>query len=86
MNYQTLKRIVIAEYGYSCVVPGCDAYPDTLHHLIKRSVRPDLVCCKDNVVPMCGKCHSEIERRITAGESFSEMLSASKMKYIKDNS
>ena len=59
------RALVLARGGYRCAMPGCDVVgPDRLHahHVIPRSVRPDLLLDPENGRPLCPQHHDWVEQ------------------------
>lgn len=71
---ETMKHKVISRADGICEVKGCDADADTVHHILKISVYPEFKNDPDNGIAMCGRDHSELERRLRMGEDVNEMF------------
>lgn len=73
VEYRKFKRQVLENAGWQCeICETSDAL--TVHHLLKQSTFPQYRLDPVNGVCLCGKCHSEIERRLREGENVDKFL------------
>lgn len=75
IEYRKFKKVVLEKAGWQCEICGIsDAL--TVHHLLKQSTFPQYKLDPVNGVCLCGKCHSEIERRLREHEDIDKFLHA----------
>lgn len=80
MSYRSFKAAVLKAAGWQCEVIGCDAAPDSVHHLVKVSLYPTLREDLRVGMAVCGPCHSEIERRERTGELVVDMIPTGRLR------
>lgn len=74
LSYPAFKRAVFRAAGGECEVPGHEGEPaETVHHFLKQSTYPEFREDPDNGMACSGRCHTEIERRLRAGEDYLEL-------------
>lgn len=71
--YRKFKRQVLQNAQFECEICGTSDGL-TVHHLLKQSTFPQYRLDPVNGVCLCGKCHSEIERRLREKEDISKYL------------
>ena len=75
--YRKFKRQVLQNAQFECEICGTSDGL-TVHHMLKQSTFPQYRLDPVNGVCLCGKCHSEIERRLREKEDISKYLGISK--------
>ncbi len=73
MSYGLFKREVLKNAHFACENPHCDGGAETVHHFLKKSTHSEYSEEVENGMACCGRCHTEIERRIREGEDFLEL-------------
>lgn len=74
MSYSAFKRAVLDAAGFQCENPACDEHTGlTVHHFLKQSTFPQYAEDVDNGMCACGRCHTEIERRLRSNEDWLEL-------------
>ena len=71
--YRKFKRQVLQNAQFECEICGTSDGL-TVHHMLKQSTFPQYRLDPVNGVCLCGKCHSEIERRLREKEDISKYL------------
>lgn len=87
MSYPSFKRDVVKASGYQCEAIfedgyRCEAPPDTVHHFLKQSTFPQYKEDPDNGMASCGRCHTEIERRLREGEDAAAMYPKARYEFM----
>ncbi len=65
----SLKRAVEHRVDHICETPNCSDDMNSVHHIVKVSVYPEIKYCLEFVMGCCGKHHAEIEQRLREGIS-----------------
>ena len=71
--YRKFKRQVLQNAQFECEICGTSDGL-TVHHMLKQSTFPQYRLDPVNGVCLCGKCHSEIERRLREKEDIGKYL------------
>ena len=89
------RKECLAIYGHKCFICGRSDLPLHVHHIILRSLAPELKYDQDNLVCLCEKCHShqgynkdyvELTRKLVAcglGGKYNLSVSDNKINYNK---
>ena len=73
VEYKKFKRQVLMNAQWECEI--CHTSDGlTVHHMLKQSTFPQYRLDPVNGVCLCGKCHSEIERRLREKENIDKYL------------
>lgn len=59
-----LKGAVTYRADFICETPNCTEDMNSIHHIVKVSIFPEIKYCSEFVMACCGKHHALIEQRI----------------------
>lgn len=65
----SLKKAIELRTNYACEVLGCSECMNSIHHIVKVSVYPEIKHCYEFVMGCCGVHHAEIEQKLREGIS-----------------
>ena len=71
-----LKQAVQDRMGYICETPGCLGDMNSIHHILKVSVYPEIKLCYEFAMGCCGKHHAEIEQLQREGGDYEKLYPA----------